>query len=59
MVAKPPTCSVCGAVLMGYGWSEELNFQVSFCPHCRAKEAISRPATKKQAAEVRELDEAA
>jgi hypothetical protein len=59
MVAKPPTCSTCGAVLMGLGWSEELNFQVSFCPQCRAREATSRAVTKKQVAEMRESDEAA
>jgi hypothetical protein len=59
MSAKPPTCSTCGAILMGYGRSEEVNFQVSFCPQCRAKEATARPVTKRQVAEMRELDEAA
>ncbi len=59
MVAKAPTCSTCGAVLFGYGWSEEMNFQVHFCPQCRAKEATSRPAMKKPTVETGVLDEAA
>lgn len=59
MVAKPPTCSTCGAILVGYGWSEELNFQVCFCPQCKAKEATSRPATGKRVVEMGVLDEAA
>ena len=59
MAAKPPTCSTCGAVLSGFGWSEELKFMVCFCPRCRAKEETSRPAMKKPAAEMGVMDEAA
>lgn len=59
MVARAPTCSTCGAVLIGYGWSEELNFQVHFCPRCKAKEETPRPVVKKPAVEIGVMDEAA
>ncbi len=59
MGAKPPTCSTCGAVLSGIGWSEELHFTVCFCPRCRAKEETSRPAMITQAVEMGVMDKAA
>jgi len=49
MAGYAPTCSTCGAVLTGYGRSEELNFQVHFCSHCRAKEDTARAGVEKQA----------
>jgi len=59
MAAKAPTCSTCGAVLSGIGWSPELNFMVSFCPRCKAKEDAPRPAAGKPVVEMGVLDEAA
>ena len=59
MVAKAPTCSMCGAVIIGYGWSEELKFTVQFCPQCREREAVSRPTIKTPVLEREMLDEAA
>ena len=58
-MAFAPTCSKCGAVLSGYGWSEELNFQVHFCPQCRAREETGKVEVKQQAVEMAVLDEAA
>ena len=59
MAAKPPTCSTCGAVLSGYGWSPELKCMVSYCPRCNAKTETLRPAAGKPAVEMGVLDEAA
>jgi hypothetical protein len=59
MAAKAPTCPTCGAVLVGYGWSPELNFMVSYCPQCKAKEQTGRSPVGKPAVDLGVLDEAA
>jgi hypothetical protein len=59
MAASAPTCSKCGAVLSGYGWSEELNFMVHFCPQCKAKGETGRLETKKVPVQMEVMDEAA
>ncbi len=59
MVGFAPTCSTCGAVLSGYGRSEELNFQVHFCPQCRAREGTARAGVEKQADQPEVVDKAA
>ncbi len=59
MVAFAPACPTCGAVLTGYGRSEELNFQVHFCLHCRAKSETARAGVEKQAVQTGVMDKAA
>ncbi len=59
MIASAPTCPTCGAVLIGYGWSDELQFQVHFCPRCREKEETPQPKGKPQVVEKGVMDEAA
>lgn len=59
MAGYAPTCSTCGAVLNGYGWSKELNFMVHFCPQCRAKGETGRLETIKEPVQREALDEAA
>lgn len=48
-MANPPTCMKCGSVLLGYGWSKELNFPVHFCTKCREKEEAAKK-TEREAA---------
>jgi hypothetical protein len=59
MVAFAPACPTCGAVLTGYGRSEDLNFQVHFCLHCRAKSKMARAEAEKQAVRMEVMDKAA
>jgi hypothetical protein len=59
MAGYAPTCSTCGAVLSGYGRSEELNFQVHFCPQCRAREEAARTRVEKQAVQTEVIPKAA
>jgi hypothetical protein len=59
MAGYAPTCSTCGAVLSGYGRSEPLNFQVHFCPHCRAQEVSARVRVKEPAVQTEVMDKAA
>ncbi len=42
--APAPTCLSCGSILMGYGWSKELNFPVHFCTQCAAKQETALKA---------------
>jgi hypothetical protein len=48
-MAMPPTCSTCGSILLGYGWSKELNFPVHFCTKCREKEDAAKKVEKEAA----------
>ena len=41
MPGYPPTCATCGAVLIGWGWSKELQSFVYFCPPCRKQQEAS------------------
>ena len=50
MAANPPTCTKCGSILLGYGWSDVLNFPVHFCTRCKEKEEPSKAKVVKQAA---------
>lgn len=51
MTAYPPTCMTCGAVLIGWEMSKELQSFVCFCPACRKQEeAPSREVVLKKAA---------
>ena len=51
MTAYPPTCVTCGTVLIGWGWSKELQSFVCFCPGCRDKrKAASTEMELKKAA---------
>lgn len=43
-MANPPVCRTCGSVLMGYGWSKELNFPVHYCTDCAAKQEAALKA---------------
>lgn len=43
MTAYPPTCVTCGAVLIGWGWSKELQSFVCFCPACRERQEAPSP----------------
>lgn len=43
-MANPPVCRTCGSILMGYGWSKELNFPVHYCTDCVAKQEASQKA---------------
>ena len=51
MPGYPPTCATCGAVLIGWEMSKELQSFVCFCPACRKQEeAPSREVVLKKAA---------
>jgi hypothetical protein len=59
MAGAAPTCSTCGAILSGYGWSEEINCMVYFCPQCKLSRETRRVETKRPPVQKEELDKAA